>query len=254
MSNLTLCSSVEDIFQKAAEIFAGAVDQAKDRFTVALAGGSTPKGMYALLASDAYRDRIDWRKIHVFFGDERCVPPEDEFSNYRMANAALLSRVPIPKRQIYRIRGEAPPNVAAGEYEGTLLRIFGQSDASPLPRFDLILLGMGPDGHTASLFPGSPALKESKRWVVDNYVEKFKDTKTPWLRVTLTYPVLNAAARVLFMIAGADKAESLQEVLEGVPNPDLYPSQSVRPSNGRLTWLVDTSAAQKLSKRQNLKT
>ncbi len=246
MPDVAVCSSPEEIFQKSAAIFAEGVAASKGRFTVALAGGSTPKGMYALLASDTYRDRIDWQKVHVFFGDERCVPPEDEFSNYRMANASLLTNVPIPKRQIYRIRGEAPPNIAAGEYEGTLLRIFGQSDAAPLPRFDLILLGMGPDGHTASLFPGSPALKESKRWVVDNYVEKFKGTKTPWLRVTLTYPVLNAAAHVLFMVAGADKADALYEVLHGEPNPDLYPSQRIRPSAGRLTWLVDSAAARKL--------
>lgn len=202
--------------------------------------------MYSLLASESYRDKIDWQKVHVFFGDERCVPPENDFSNYRMANASLLMNVSIPKRQVYRIRGEASPNIAAGEYEGTMLRIFGESDAAPFPRFDLVLLGMGPDGHTASLFPGSAALKETKRWVVANDVEKFKDTPTPWQRVTLTYPVLNAAAHVLFMVAGADKADSLFEVLHGEPNPELYPSQNVRPSTGKLTWLLDPAAAQKL--------
>lgn len=243
MSNWVVCSSPEEIFRRAAEIFSEDVAVAKDRFTVALAGGSTPKGMYALLASDAYRDKIDWQKIHVFFGDERCVPPEDEFSNYRMAESALLLYVSIPKRQIHRIRGEAPPNVAAAEYEGTMLRVFGQSDESPFPRFDLILLGMGPDGHTASLFPHSAALKETKRWVVANDVEKFKDTPTPWQRVTMTYPVLNAAAHILFMVAGADKADALVEVLQGAPNSDLYPSQAVRPVNGKLTWLVDKAAA-----------
>ena len=247
MSEIIICSSSEEIFRRAADIFAAGVASAAGNFTVALAGGSTPKGMYSLLASDAYRERIDWSRVHVFFGDERCVPPENEYSNYRMANAALLMNVPIPPRQVYRIRGEAPPNIAAGEYEGTLLRVFGQSDASPFPRFDLILLGMGPDGHTASLFPGSAALREQKRWVTANDVEKFKDTPTPWQRVTLTYPVLNAAAHVLFMVAGADKADSLREVLEGPPNPDLYPSQAVKPVNGNLTWLVDKSSAHKLS-------
>lgn len=238
-------SSPEDIFRAAADLFVDKAASAKDRFTVALAGGSTPKGMYALLASDAYRNRIDWQKVHVFFGDERCVPPENEFSNFRMANASLLMHVPVPKRQIYRIRGEIAPHMAAAEYEGAMLRVFGASDAAPFPRFDLILLGMGPDGHTASLFPGSPALKEKKRWVVENDVQKFKDTPTPWQRVTMTYPVLNAASQVLFMVAGADKADSLYEVLHGQPNSDLYPSQAVKPA-GKLTWLVDAAAAQKL--------
>lgn len=243
---VVVCSSPQEIFQKAAGIFADGVAAAKDRFTVAMAGGSTPKGMYELLASESYRNNITWQKVHVFFGDERCVPPENEYSNYRMANASLLTHVPVPKRQIYRIRGEAPPNVAAGEYEGTMLRVFGESDTAPFPRFDLILLGMGPDGHTASLFPGSSALKETKRWVVANDVDKFKGTPTPWQRVTMTYPVLNAAAHVLFMVAGADKADALKEVLHGAPNPDIYPSQSVRPANGRLTWLIDAAAGQKL--------
>lgn len=163
-----------------------------------------------------------------------------------MANAALLMNVSIPQRQIYRIRGEIAPNMAAAEYEGAMLRVFGESDVAPFPRLDLILLGMGPDGHTASLFPHSAALKERKRWVVPNEVEKFKDTPTPWQRVTMTYPVLNAAAHVLFMMAGADKADSLVEVLQGEPNSDLYPSQAVQPVNGRLTWLVDSAAASRL--------
>lgn len=246
MSEIVLCTSLEEIFRRAADIFAAGVASAKDSFTVAIAGGSTPKGMYALLASDAYRNNIDWQKVHVFFGDERCVPPENEYSNYRMANAELLMHVSIPKRQTYRIRGEIAPHMAAAEYEGALLRIFGQSDESPFPRFDLILLGMGPDGHTASLFPASAALKEQKRWVTANDVEKFKGTSTPWQRVTMTYPVLNAAAHVLFMVAGADKADALYEVLHGAANPDLYPSQNVRPAAGRLTWLVDQASAAKL--------
>lgn len=248
MSPVLICSSPDEIFRKAAEIFAEGVSAANGSFTVALAGGSTPKGMYQLLASDEYRDKIDWKKVHAFFGDERCVPPENEFSNYRMANASLLMHVGIPPRQVYRIRGEAHPHEAAAEYESTLLRVFGESDDAPFPRFDLILLGMGPDGHTASLFPGSSALKEKKRWAVANDVEKFRETPTPWQRVTLTYPVINSARHVLFMIAGADKADSLYEVLHGAPNPDLYPSQSIRPENGRLTWLVDPASAQKLPK------
>lgn len=246
MSDIIVCSSSDEIFRRAADIFVDGAEAAGGQFTVALAGGSTPKGMYSLLASDAYRNRLDWSRLHVFFGDERCVPPESEYSNYRMASLALLSQVPIPPRQIYRIRGEVSPNIAAGEYEGTLLRIFGQSDEAPFPRFDLILLGMGPDGHTASLFPGSAALREQKRWVTANDVDKFKDTPTPWQRVTLTYPVINASAHVLFMVAGADKADALREVLEGAPNPDLYPSQSVRPVSGNLTWLIDQAASQKL--------
>jgi len=189
---------------------------------------------------------VDWKKVQIFFGDERCVPPESDYSNFRTANSSLLMHVALSPRQIYRIRGEAPPNIAAAEYEGTLLRVFGQSDQEPFPRFDLILLGMGPDGHTASLFPGSGALTERKRWVVANEVEKFKDTSIPWQRVTMTYPVLNAAAHVLFMAAGADKADALYEVLHGAPNSDLYPSQGVGPAAGRLTWLVDPDAARKL--------
>ena len=241
MPDLIVCPSPGEIFQKAAALFSEAVGRAGDRFTVALAGGSTPRGMYELLAADMYRDRIDWQKVHIFFGDERCVTPESDYSNYRMANASLLMNVSIPKRQIHRIRGEAPPNIAAAEYEGTLLRIFGETDDRPFPRFDLILLGMGPDGHTASLFPGTAALNETKRWVVSTHVDKFAGTPTPADRVTLTYPVLNAAAHVLFMVAGADKAAALREVLHGAPNADLYPSQGARPTNGRLTWLVDAA-------------
>jgi len=217
--------------------------RAKSLFAVALSGGSTPRTLYSLLASDAYRDRLPWDNIDFFWGDERHVPPDDPDSNYRMAREAMLSKVPVPAANIHRVKAEEGDAAAvAAQYE-LGLRTFFQTPDGQFPRFDLVLLGMGPDGHTASLFPGTAALGERQRLVVANRVEKL-DT----YRITLTLPVLNNAACVMFLVTGEDKAQVLKEVLEG--EPDRYPSQLVKPVNGRLIWVVEQSAASLLQTNQ----
>jgi len=209
---------------------------ARGRFTIALSGGSTPRAMFQLLASDAYRTRIEWARVDVCFGDERCVPPDDPASNYRMAREALLDHVPA---RVHRMRGEDEPAAAAAAYERELRELFGEA-----PRFDIVLLGMGDNGHTASLFPGLRAVEERERWVVAEYVAEV----SMW-RLTLTPVVLNAAAEVLFLVAGADKADMLHRVLEGARDPVALPAQVVAPRDGRLAWLVDAGAAAKLVRR-----
>ena len=211
-------------------------------FTIALAGGSTPKILYSLLVDDpAFRSKLPWDKIHLFFGDDRHAGPDDKDSNYRMAYEAMLSKVAIPANHIYRIAAEKEAQQAADEYEATLRTAFQLSEDT-LPRFDLVLLGMGPDGHTASLFPGTSAVHESKRLVAAPWVEKFNT-----FRITLTPPVLCNAAYVVFAAGGVDKTETLQHVLQGPYQPDLYPSQVIRPTHGTLLWLVDKAAARLLS-------
>jgi 6-phosphogluconolactonase len=236
------------IFKTSNELFAAGVSefaklaadsvQKRGRFCVALSGGSTPKGMYSLLASSS--TPIPWESIYFFWGDERHVPPTDPESNYRMAYEAMLSRVPVPPGNIFRIPSEEKdPELAARQYEQTLIKFFGLNSGE-FPRFDLVLLGLGPDGHTASLFPGSAALKEANRLVVANWVEKFKTH-----RITLTLPVLNNAAAVEFLVTGQDKARVVHQVLEG--NGAELPSQMIHPRNGRLVWLLDQAAASELS-------
>jgi 6-phosphogluconolactonase len=179
---------------------------------------------------------VDWARVHVFWGDERCVPPDHAESNYRMAREALLDQVSIiPAQNVHRMRGEIDPEEAADGYETDLRACFG---VSAPPRFDLILLGMGDDGHTASLFPGAEAIREQARWVAAYYVEKLG----AW-RLTLTPVVLNAAANVIFLVVGAGKAARLREVLDGPYQPDRLPAQVVRPSDGRLLWMVDQAAS-----------
>jgi 6-phosphogluconolactonase len=205
---------------------------------VALAGGSTPKALYGLLASDPLKSKVPWSKIQFFFGDERHVPPDDAESNFRMAKEAMLDKAPIDPKQVHRIRGEkANAAEAAQEYEQELRTSFALKP-DQLPRFDLVLLGMGPEGHTASLFPGTKALKEERRLIVSNWVGKLYTD-----RITLTPPVLNNAARVIFMAHGAEKAPALKAVLEGPYEPDQLPAQIIHPNNGRVLWLVDPSAA-----------
>jgi len=212
---------------------------ARGRFTWALAGGSTPEGLYTLLASSEFAARIDWTRVHFFWGDERCVSPDHEQSNYRMARRSLLDAVRPPAAHVHRMQGELAPALAARAYEQELERCFERSLGGGLPRFDLILLGMGADGHTASLFGGTAALGERQRWVVDNQVPQLGA-----VRLTVTLPLLNAAAHVLFLVAGADKAPRLAAVLSAAPTPDeLLPAARVRPSSGELEWLVDAPAA-----------
>jgi 6-phosphogluconolactonase len=244
----------EELALKAARRFARLADQyviGCGRFTVALAGGSTPRAMFALLAAPPFLETVPWSSIYFFWGDERCVPPDQAESNYRMAQEALLAKVPVPPDHIFRIPAEqADPAKAAEEYAATLRQFFltgpgairtGTAPLASLPRLDLVLLGMGADGHTASLFPGTAALQVNDRIAVANYVEKFQAH-----RITLTSATINNARNVTFVAAGADKAEALKEVLEGSHQPDRYPSQLIRPGNGTLLWLVDEAAARLL--------
>jgi len=240
MSEVKIYPDASALARAAAEHFvalsAEAV-RAHGRFAVALSGGSTPKSLYSLLATDEFAARLDWTRVHIFWGDERCVPPEHPDSNYRMAREALLDHVPIPAGNIYRIQGEREPADTADDYERVLQAFFTRRE----PRFDLILLGMGEDGHTASLFPGTAVIHEQARWVVAHYVKKLR----AW-RATLTPVVINAAANVTFLVAGASKAECLSQVLTGPYQPDVLPAQIVRPADGHLLWLVDSEAAVQL--------
>jgi 6-phosphogluconolactonase len=215
------------------------------RFTIALSGGSTPKALYEMLAREPYKSGIDWTKTEVFFADERCVPPDHAESNYRMVREALLSEVPIPGDNVYRIRGEIEPEEAAKEYGLMLKEKFGDStdsrDATRPGRLDLILLGMGEDGHTASLFPGTSALDETKHRVVALYVERSTTGKS-W-RITMTAPFINRARNVIILVTGASKAKRLAEVLEGPRDPQRLPVQLIAPQSGRLTWLIAAAAA-----------
>ncbi|MFZ0798003.1 MAG: 6-phosphogluconolactonase [Terriglobales bacterium] len=241
--SIEVLANAADLFHAAAEEFVRAARTAigaQGRFTVALSGGSTPKALYSLLAA-SYAS-FAWNRVFLFFGDERHVPPTDPESNYRMVNESLLSKITIPAENVLRVHAENPDAAAAAaDYEAQLRRFF-ELQSGEFPRFDLILLGMGPDGHTASLFPNSPALDEQSRLVVANWVAKFKTH-----RITFTFPVLNHANEVMFMVSGADKADVLHQVLEGKNTPPL-PSQRVEPSDGKLLWMLDEAAAAKLTR------
>lgn len=217
--------------------------EAKGVFNVALAGGSTPKALYSLLATDPkLRSQLPWDKIHLFFGDERHVGPDHPDSNFRMAKEAMLSKAPLRPDQVTRIKGEFPDAAeAAREYELALQSYFRLKDGE-LPRFDLLLAGMGNDGHTLSLFPGTKALHADGLIVVRNWVGKLYAD-----RITLTAPAANNAALILFMVTGADKAPALKAVLEGPYEPDQLPAQLLQPKNGKLLWLLDTAAGSMLS-------
>lgn len=216
---------------------AGEAIAARGRFVVALAGGSTPRASYVILASDEFAARVDWSRVHIFWGDERCVPPDHPDSNFRMAREALLDHVPIPSGNVFRMQGELDPVQAAAEYQQALQKFFATASVDT-QSFDLVLLGMGGDGHTASLFPGTPAIGEQTRWVVAHFVDKLE----AW-RITLTPAIINTAANVAFIVSGPDKAERLRQVLTGPYQPCVLPAQVIRPDRGQLQWLVDASAA-----------
>jgi len=234
----------QELFAAAAEEVVHAANEAvaqRGRFTIALAGGSTPKSLYNLVATNA-RTTLPWDRMFFFWGDERHVPPTDPESNYRMAEEAMLSKVPVPPGNVFRIKTENPEAAAAAEdYEKAIRKFFGL-EPGQFPRFDLILLGMGPDGHTASLFPGTTALQEKSRLVVANWVEKMKTH-----RITLTLPVLNAARCVTFLVSGTDKAPALKAVLEENVPAEQYPAKLIKPSDGKLIWLIDRAAASQLT-------
>lgn len=234
---IVICRDAKDLSRRVAEEFVRLADESikqRGRLIAALSGGSTPKGVYSLLATPKFRKPIPWGKVYLFFGDERAVPPDAPESNYRMANETLLSKVPLPRENIFRFRGEEWPEDAARQYERSL-REFFELGKGGVPCFDLILLGLGEDGHTASLFPGSDALLERKRLVSAPYVEKLNAR-----RLTLTLPVINRAANIFFLVAGKNKASVLRDVLQGKTE---LPAALVRPVNGRLVWFVDQEAA-----------
>jgi 6-phosphogluconolactonase len=238
---IKIIESETALYQTAADVIIETITATlaeKEIFTIALSGGSA-KNLYALLADDAsLRDRIPWADIHFFWGDERHVAPDHKDSNFRMANETMLSKVPIPPQNIHRVRAEDPDaGIAAADYEQQI-RAFFKLHTGQYPSFDCVLLGMGPDGHTASLFPATAALQEKQRLAVANYVEKFDA-----YRITMTAPVLNNAGMVIFMVCGEKKAQTLKAVLEGEPQPDLFPAQLIRPSHGKLLWMVEQSAA-----------
>jgi 6-phosphogluconolactonase len=232
--NLTIHKDKQALAEAAARDFvarAAAAIEERGRFTVALAGGSTPRTAYELLARD-HASEVDWANVHIFYGDERSVPPEHEDSNYRMSKEALLDHVSAGS--VHRMQGELPPEQAARAYEEELRDFF---EHESIPQLDLVMLGIGEDGHTASLFPGTPALDVTDRWTVENPVEKLET-----VRLTLTVPVLNAARAVVFAVAGEDKAEALREILEGDADPHDYPAKLVWPEGGPM-WFVDRAAA-----------
>ncbi|GIW80388.1 MAG: 6-phosphogluconolactonase [Gemmatales bacterium] len=232
-------ASAEDLYRAAAELFADRAKKAvaqHGRFSVCLSGGSTPKSVFERLAQTPFQADIPWEHCHFFWGDERCVPPDDPRSNARMTREALLDHVPVPAANIHCIDGTAPPHDAAVQYEQTLKSFFG-NDA---PCFDLVFLGMGPDGHTASLFPGTPVLQEKKRWVAEVYVPQQQ-----MHRVTLTPTVLNRGRIIAFLVTGANKADTLKQVLEG--ERGRFPAQLIQAEAGDLRWFVDAAAALKLS-------
>lgn len=240
--DVIICPGADDLCRQAAAEFVRLAKESqhdRGRFAVALSGGSTPRALYSLLAAPEYTEEIFWPQVHLFWGDERCVSPDHAESNYRMVRESLLSKIQIPGANVHRMAGEKEPHVAAAEYEEKLKDFF-QLTAGAFPRFDLIFLGMGEDGHTASLFPGSDALKEMKRLVVAPYVEKLNA-----YRLTLTLPVLNHGAAVLFLITGAGKAAVVKEILRDGSDPSRFPAAQIRPSDGRLVWLMTEEAAPK---------
>ena len=236
---IKVVSDAKAVAAEAAERVASAAERAiaeRGKFSIALSGGSTPKALYALLAAEPYRSRIDWSKVHVLFGDERGVPPDHKDSNYKMADEALLSKAPIPKGQVYRMKGELGDKAdqAAKEYGQMLKRDFPDG-------LDVVLLGMGGDGHTASIFPGTMAVKEKEHRVVGYFAENSSTGKS-W-RITMTAPYINQAREIMVLMAGADKAARLKEVLEGPLEPDRLPIQLIKPTQGKIIWIMDVAAA-----------
>jgi 6-phosphogluconolactonase len=233
------------LYKAAAEAFTALAREAvsqRNLFTVALSGGSTPRGLYELLADETYREQIAWGDGHIFWGDERAVPADHAESNYKSAFDSLLSHVPVNRLKVHRMRGEeANLQQAALDYQRLIAAAFGVSPTGTPPRFDLILLGLGEDGHTASLFPDTQAVQETDRWVVANDVPQ-KNMR----RLTMTLPIINRARHVLFLVTGESKAAVLSEILDGPWDPARLPAQAVQPQDGELHWLVDKRAAARL--------
>ena len=241
--NLEVFKDADELSRQLAEWITSLIEETltrKEQFSLVLSGGNTPKKLNLLLAASPFKERIDWKKIHVFWGDERAVPLEDERNNARMAFDTLLNKVDIPKEQIHIMDTSLSPDAAAMQYEEILNVYFG-TDILPAQTFDLVLLGMGDDGHTLSLFPGTSVIHEEKSWAASFFL-KAQDMH----RITLTKNIVNRADNIVFMISGKDKAHALHEVLEGKRNPDLYPSQVIIPVQGELHFFTDQAAASEL--------
>ncbi len=248
MADYTIYPDVASLVDAAAGRFIEVAHKAIEvygSFAVVLAGGSTPRALYRRLSGAPYNNQVDWNRVYLFWGDERSVPPDHPDSNYRMVRDTLLEGGLVPPANVYRIRGDMEPQQAAINYEQRLRNLFDgqparqqQHGETTLIRFDLVLLGMGSDGHTASLFPGTTALRETQHMVAAHYVEKLG----AW-RITLTAPAINAAHNVLFFVSGDNKATTLQQVLQGAYQPDVLPAQFIRPEDGTLMWMVDAAAA-----------
>lgn len=234
---IRVCPDLEALSVAAAGLFAAAARQARGRFSVALAGGTTPQRTYELLAQEPFREQVPWQDVHVFWGDERCVPADDPLNNARMARKALLDHVPVPADQVHPMVCDRSPNDAAAGYDALLCDFF----ADGRPRFDLILLGLGENGHTASLFPGTSALDEQQRWVADVYLPE-----EGLHRLTLTPAALNQAALVVFLVSGYAKASIMRKVFEDTQDPSGIPARLIKPAHGELLWLVDRDAARLL--------
>ena len=229
------------LIQESAAYIAGIIQQSlkeQNRCTFVLAGGSTPKSLYETFASEKYKEAIEWNKVHLFWGDERCVPPDHHDSNYRMTKEALIDHINIPQENVHRIPAENEPDDAARDYEKTIKKFFGNT--SQLPVFDIILLGIGEDGHTASLFPGTQALEEKKRCVTGVYVPEL-DT----YRITFTFPVINNGKNVIFLVSGSSKSTIMKKIYERTDT--TFPSARVSPANGSLVYLLDKAAGANVS-------
>lgn len=244
-----ILSSPEEVTREAADRILKIAQQVlgmRREFLFVLSGGLTPRRLYEILAADPFQSQMPWDRVHFFWSDERCVGPGHRDSNYRMAREVLLDKLSIPSENLHRMHGEASdPDAAAHDYEDEIKRHFGLGLESPPPCFDLVLLGMGVDGHTASLFPNTQALRETSRWVVANPIPKTKAH-----RLTLTPVILNRAGWVIFLVTGTDKARAVAEVLEGPFEPEWLPSQLIRPICGELLWLLDGAAASSLKTSQ----
>ncbi|HTE47118.1 MAG TPA: 6-phosphogluconolactonase [Gemmatimonadaceae bacterium] len=255
MKSKDVASPLVNVFADAAALAAASAERFVDaadhaisdhaQFVVALSGGSTPRPTFELLAREPLASRVNWSRVHVVWGDERCVPPTSAESNYRMAREALLNHVPIPQKNIHRMNGEDDPERAAASYEATLRTLFRTSNGPPSfepgKNIDLALLGLGDNGHTASIFPGSAIVDERTRWVISEFVPD----ASMW-RTTMTAPLLNASAEILFLVSGGAKASVLRQVLEGPRKPHQLPAQLIAPTHGRIQWLVDSAAAAEL--------
>ena len=246
--SIEVLPDAEAVARRGADLFALAAQEAaaaRPAFSAALSGGHAPRPLYALLARQQFAQKIPWRRVHLYWADERCVAPDSQDSNYRLAHEAFIRHVPIPDDNVHRMRGEDDPEEAATAYERLLLQppARAASSQADLPVLDFVLLGLGADGHTASLFAHSPALAVEDRLVVAN------EGVGTGPRLTLTYPVVNAARRVVFVVTGTAKAAMVAEVLEGLRVPEAIPAQGVAPVHGTLTWLLDEAAAGELSGR-----